>query len=233
MPTPRHDVLVLLREVRDPRPPIRPEGNGDAVRETGLRRTVNPADLAALEIGVGLAAGGAVTALAAGGPALDDALRLALSMGATRAVRVWDDLLREGDAVADARVLRRVLEVVRPAVFLAGYRLLDRGDDPTAALAAAAHGMPCATAVLSCAIRGDRLAILRRAAKGARQRVEAPLPCAVLVDAAAPEPRHPELPAVLAARDAEVERWSLAELGGGELPLGTVAEEALLPRGRA
>lgn len=209
----RHDVLVLLREVRDPRPPVRLEGNGAAVRETGLRRTVNPADLAALELALQLAGGGAVTALAVGDPRLDDALRLALSMGATRGVRVWDDALREGDAVADARVLRRALEVIRPAILLAGHRLLDRGDDPAAALAAEAHGVPCVTAALSCTALGHELEIVRRAERGARQRVLAPLPCAVLVDASAAEPRYPDLPAVLAALDAAIEVWGLAELG--------------------
>lgn len=213
MPASRHDVLVLLREVRDPRPPIRLEGNGAAVRETGLRRTVNPADLAALELGLRLARGGAVTALAVGDARLDDALRLGLAMGATRAIRVWDEALREGDAVADARVLRRVLEVLRPALLLTGHRLLDRGDDPAAALAAATHGMPCVTAVLSCAARGGEVEVLRKAARGARQRVVAPLPCAVLVDEAAAEPRYPDLPAILAAVEAAVEPWGLAELG--------------------
>jgi electron transfer flavoprotein beta subunit len=141
-------------------------------------------------------------------------------MGATRAVRVWDDALREGDAVADARVLRRVLEVIHPALFLTGHRLVDRGDDPTAALAAATHGMPCASAALSCAVRGERVEVLRKAAKGGRQRVEAPLPCALLVDVAAAEPRYPDLPAVLAAMEVGIEVWGLAELGLPAFVLG-------------
>src|SRR6266508_4048158 len=97
----------------------------------------------------------AVTAVAIGDARLDDALRLALAVGAGRAVRVWDDAMRDGDAAADATVLQRVLEIVRPALFVSGHRLLDRGDDPAAALAAARFGMPCVGAALSCALRGD------------------------------------------------------------------------------
>lgn len=215
MTVPCRDVLVLLREVRDPRPPIRLEGNGAAVRETGLRRLVNPADLSALDAALRLRLPGAgvVIALAVGDERLDDALRLALSMGATRAVRVWDDALREGDAVADARVLRRVLEVTRPALLVTGHRLLDRGDDPAPALAAATYGMPCAGAALSCVGGGDGVELLRRSERGGRQRVTAPLPCAVLFDEAAAEPRYPDLQEVLAAMEAEIEVWGLAELG--------------------
>jgi electron transfer flavoprotein beta subunit len=227
------DVLVLLREVRDPRPPVRLEAGGSEVRETGLRRLVNPADLAALEVALQLAArtGAAVTAVVAGDARLDDTLRLALSMGATRAIRLWDEdgAMKDGDAAADATVLARVLEVVRPGLFFTGHRLLDRGDDPTAALAAARRGMPCASAALACALSGAGLEILRKAAKGGRQRLTAPLPCAVLFDAIAAEPRYPDLPAVLAAMDAPLELWGVADLGLPASALG--ADGSLLRQG--
>ncbi|BDG05573.1 electron transfer flavoprotein subunit beta/FixA family protein [Anaeromyxobacter oryzae] len=217
MASKRLDIVVLLREVRDPRPPARLAGGGAAVRDTGLRRIVNPDDLSALEVAAGLADArdAAVTAVALGSDRLDDALRLALSMGAARAVRVWDDAMEDGDAVAEARVLRRVLEILRPALFLAGTRLLDRGDDPSPALAAASAGLPLASAALSLRLDPDRdrAEVVRRSEKGARQRVALHLPCAVLVDAAAAEPRYPDLPAVLRSIEAPVERWGIEELG--------------------
>lgn len=210
-----HDIVVLLREVRDPRPPVRLEGGGAAVREIGLRRVVNPADLSALEVAVGLAeaSGATVTAVAVGDERLDDSLRLAVSMGAARGIRVWDDAIPEGDAVAEARVIGRILEVVRPALFFTGYRLLDRGDDPSAALAAAGHGMPCTSGALSCSVGPDRIEVVRKAEKGGRQRISARLPCAVLFDASAAVPRYPELSAVLAGMAATIEHWGIADLG--------------------
>lgn len=215
MATELRDIVVLLREVRDPRPPIRLEGGGAAIRETGLRRLTNPADLAALEVAVAHAAatGGAVTAVAVGGERLDDSLRLALSMGAARAIRVWDDALRDGDAVAEATVLRRVLEVVRPGLFFTGHRLLDRGDDPAAALAAASHGMPFAQAALSFELARDGVRVVRKAERGGRQVLLLEPPCAIFFDATAAEPRYPELPAVLAALAARIEPWGIEDLG--------------------
>ena len=206
------EVVVLLRETRDPRPPVRLLASGAALRSTGLRRVVNPADLAALELAVGLP-DAVVTAVAVGGEGLDDALRLALSMGAARAIRIWDEALRDGDAVAEARVLRRALEILRPVLFLTGSRLLDRGDDPSAALAAAGLGMACAGRVLSLALESDRALVVRRAEKGWRQEAELRLPCAVLVEADAAEPRYPDLTAVLGALESPVATWGLAELG--------------------
>jgi electron transfer flavoprotein beta subunit len=208
------DIAVLLREVQDPRPPARLEG-GVEVRESGLRRLVNPADLSSLEVALtaGERSGARVTAIAVGDERLDDSLRLALSAGATRAIRVWDDAMKGGDAVAGAAVLRRVLEILQPGMFFTGYRLLDRGDDPVPALAAAGCGMPCVSAALSLRLVDGTAEIVRKADRGARQRMASSLPCAVLFDVSAAEPRYPSLPAVLAALEAPLEPWGLADLG--------------------
>jgi electron transfer flavoprotein beta subunit len=215
MASERLEIMVLLREVRDPLPPARLASGGAAVRDTGLRRLVNPDDLSALEIAAALADArdAAVTAVAVGDERLDDALRLALSMGATRAVRVWDHAMEDGDAVAEARVLRRVLEITRPALFLTGSRLLDRGDDPAPLLACASAGLAAASAALSLRLEPNRAEVVRRSEKGSRERVALPLPCAVLFDAAAAEPRYPDLPAVLRSLEATVAQWGIEELG--------------------
>lgn len=231
MPSERLEVVVLLREVIDPRPPVRLSGNGAAIRAAGLRRIVNPADLSALEVAVGLGgARAAITAVAAGDAGLDDALRLALAMGASRAVRIRDEAVRGGDALAESRVLRRVLEVLGPALFLSGSRLADRGDDPAAALAAASAGLALTSGALSVAVEGERAVVLRKAEKGWRQRVHLRLPCAVLVDAAAVEPRYPGLPEVLGALEATIEEWGIAELGLPPWALGADGA-ALRPAG--
>ena len=43
-------ILVLLREVSDPRPPARVITRGAGISDRGLRRIPNPADLVALEL---------------------------------------------------------------------------------------------------------------------------------------------------------------------------------------
>ena len=98
MPNNKLDILVLLRESSDPRPPACVTVRGAAISERGLRRMPNPADLAALEEALCLkdTRGARVTVLAVGPERLDDTLRLAFSMGADRAVRFWDHGMEGG-----------------------------------------------------------------------------------------------------------------------------------------
>jgi electron transfer flavoprotein beta subunit len=223
------DILVLLREVCDPRPPVRLAAEGAAIRERGVRRLVNPADLGALEEALVLAQtlGARVTVIAVGPERLDDSLRLALSMGAARAIRVWDAGFQGADATAEARVLARVLEILGPDLFFSGYRLLDRGSDPSSALAAANLGIPFVTAAVALKIKDCSLEVLRKGDKGARLRIAAPLPCAVFFEDGLREPRYPDQESVMRSLETEVESWGLPELG---LPFWEVGGAgALLP----
>jgi len=191
------------------------------IRDRGLRRLVNPADLEALEEALLLAdAGGAqVTALAVGPARCEDILRVALAMGAQRAVRVWDHALEGADAGASAVLLARCLTILRPVAFFTGSRLLDVGAAPGPALAAAALGLPSCDAVVGLR-QGEQpgqgaqaLEVLRKGDRGSRQRIELPMPCAVLFEGGVREPRYPDMDAVLGALEREVELWGLPELG--------------------
>jgi electron transfer flavoprotein beta subunit len=224
-------IVVLLRETCDPRPPVRLTADGYSVSERGLRRIANPADLAALEQALCLAEkeGGEVTAVAIGPQRLDDHLRLALAMGAGRAIRVWNSAFAGGDASSAARLTGRILEILAPDLILTGSRLLDRGDDPTLALAAARLDIPClgATIEVKCHERG--VEALRKSDRGGRQKLIAALPSALLIEADSCTPRYPEHSGLMAALAATVEQWGIPELG---LPVTEVgASAALLGKG--
>ena len=225
------DILVLLREVSDPRPPARCTARGAGVSDRGLRRFPNPADLSALEEALCLkdSLGAKVTVLAVGEESQDDLLRLAFSMGADRAIRCWDHGMDGGDAAADARVLARILEILKPTLFLSGNRLADRGDDPAPALAAALNGAPCISSAVSLALKTGAVEVLRKGDRGSRQTVTALFPCAVLCEEAR-TPRYPAVDAVIASLGGSIERWGLPELG---LPFWEIgATGALLPVAR-
>ena len=221
------NIVVLLRETCDPRPPVRLNPDGYSIRERGLRRIANPADLAALEQALRLAesGGGQVTVVAVGPSRLDDVLRGGLALGATRAIRVWDGQFKGADAVAAARVLGRVIEILGPDLVLSGSRLLDRGDDPALALAAARLGIPCVSPAVELS-RGDAgLQVLRKCDRGARQRITASLPAAVLMEADSCELRYPDQAALMQSLSATPECWGRAELG---LPVSAFGPAASL-----
>jgi electron transfer flavoprotein beta subunit len=207
-------ILVLLREVSDPRPPANVITRGAGISDRGLRRMPNPADLAALEEALCLkeSVGARVTVLAVGPARLDDTLRLAFSMGADCGIRFWDHGLAGGDAVADARILARIMAILSPTLFFTGNRLADRGDDPAPALAAAVAGMPCIAAAVSLTLQAEGVEALRKGDRGARQTIAAPFPCALLFEEGR-LPRYPATEAVTAALSAPIENWGLPELG--------------------
>lgn len=224
-------IVVLLRETCDPRPPVQLTADGYSVSERGLRRIANPADLAALEQSLRLAEAhqGEVIAVAIGPQRLDDHLRLALAMGADRAIRVWNSAFAGGDVVSAARLSGRILEILAPDLILTGSRLLDRGDDPTLALAAARLDIPCLGATVELKYHERGVEALRKCDRGARQKVIAALPCALLIEADSCTPRYPDQPGLMAAVHASLEVWGIPELG---LPLTEVgAAAALLGKG--
>jgi electron transfer flavoprotein beta subunit len=214
MPDNKLNILVLLRESNDPRPPARVTTRGAAISDRGLRRIPNPADLSALEEALCLkdTLGATVTVLAIGPERLDDTLRLAFSMGADRAVRFWDHGLEGGDSVADARVLARIVTILSPTLVFTGNRLADRGDDPVPALAAAAAAMPCIAAAVTLVPKKDLVEVQRASDRGARQLVSAPLPCTILFEEVR-TPRYPSVDALTGALSARIENWDLAHLG--------------------
>ena len=239
MPLDNLDILVLLREVSDPRPPARTTARGGGVSERGLRRVPNPSDLSALEEALQLKEkrGARVTVLAVGPASVDDALRGAVAMGADRVIRCWDHGLEGGDAVADARVLARAVAILKPHLVVSGNRLIDRGDDPAPALAAAQSGIPCVGSVLAFTPERDGVKVLRKGDRGSRQTVETGYPCLLLCEEER-TPRYPELAAVLDALSHKIERWGMAELGipfwevgasGAALPAARVAVPRLDP----
>lgn len=214
MPEHKLDILVLLREVSDPRPPTRVTTRGAGISERGLRRMPNPADLAALEEALCLkdSLGATVTVLAIGPDRLDDTLRLAFSMGADRGIRFWDHGMEGGDSVADARVLARIIKILSPSLLLTGNRLADRGDDPVPALSAAATAMPCIGAAVSLVPETDQVEVQRKSDRGARQIARATLPCVILFEEVR-APRYPSVDALTNALSARIENWNLASVG--------------------
>jgi electron transfer flavoprotein beta subunit len=214
MPSNKLNILVLLRESNDPRPPARVTTRGAGISERGLRRIPNPADLAALEEALCLkdTLGAKVTALAIGPGRLDDTIRLAFSMGADRGIRFWEHGLEGSDAVADARVLARIVTILSPALVFSGNRMVDRGDDPTPALAAAATGMPCIAASISIVPKKDRVEVQRKSDRGARQNVSTTMPCMILFEEAR-TPRYPSIDNISEALNTHIETWDLAHLG--------------------
>ena len=109
MPNDELNIVVLLRECRDPRPPVGVKDGGHAINARDVRTMLNPSDLGALEKALQLKEkhGGVLTVLAIGPKSVEAHLRTGLSMGGDRAVRINDSLLGGYDDSGLARILSR------------------------------------------------------------------------------------------------------------------------------
>lgn len=215
METTGNRLLVLIRECRDPRPPaLLSSSGGTSVSDRGRRLLPNPADLSALEAAIRFTDGmrAETVVLAMGPEPLEDTLRLALAMGADRAIRVHDNLLESADAVPRARILRRILKILSPSVVFTGYRRQDLGIDPVPALAAALCGHSAIHSVVSADFHDNGVIILRKTDRGGRQLVRSPLPCTLLFDEAE-RFLYPSVDSILRSLKAPIELWGAPELG--------------------
>lgn len=214
------EIVVLLRESSDPHPPARTGVNGAFIDERGLRRMANPSDLSALEEALILKdrLSAKVIALSIGPKRVDDLLRLAMAMGADKAIRAWNHGMEGADAISESRSLARVISILSPDFLFTGNILLDRGDDPAPLLASAMLNQPAVTAVNEFTLGKNNIAALRSSDRGAKQKVSAPLPCTLLFEEGR-FPRYPSVDEVTNSLTEEIEVWGLADLG---LPLSQI-----------
>ncbi|WP_320055929.1 electron transfer flavoprotein subunit beta [Desulfuromonas thiophila] len=204
---------------------MRLTADGYGIRDRGLRPLANPADLCALEQAMRMAREqrGNLTVFSIGPARVDDLLRLGLSLGAHRAVRVWHPAFEGGDVVAESHLLQRVVEILDCDYFVTGTRLLDRGSDPVPALAAAGRNVPCVTAAVDYLFQNDEIRVLRKSDRGAKQVVALKTPCTLLFEDGCCEMRYPDQGALMRALAARIEHWGLAELGLPLAELGSCA----------
>jgi electron transfer flavoprotein beta subunit len=209
------EIMVLLREVYDPRPPAQIAPGGMMIRERGLRRIVNPADLEALETALELQDRGLanVTTVAVGPERMEDTLRMSLAMGAKRAIRVWDYAFEVEHVLSDACLYAQLLKILQPSAAFTGARLLDRGDEPSLALAAAELGMCYCPAVVDLDLGGETITVVKKANRGGREKLSLAMPCVLLFEEGFRMPRYAGLDSILASLEAQPEIWGLPELG--------------------
>lgn len=179
---------------------------------------ISPADTAALEWALRLAGeGGSVEAVTAGPPAADQALRTALAVGASAAVRIdWPEA-SEADSRAVAQALARVARGA--ALVLCGDHSPDRGSGSVPAFLAHELGYGQALGCLHIDLPdggvgpdGPRPIVTRRLDQGRRERLQLTGPTVVSVEGGL-ELRRASLGATMASLDADLTVQATASIG--------------------
>lgn len=192
-------IVVCIKQVLDPAT-LRVTSRGALAIEEATR-IANAADLCALEEALALKDKHKVeiVALTLGAAAADDVLRLALAMGADRAVRLHDASFMFGDAHAAGYALARAVTAIGAVdLVLAGARSLDSASGVVGAEIASTVGWPLITSGRRIALAGRRASAVQTF-EDSSQRTTTGLPAVITVAADSNQPRLPTVADIMTA----------------------------------
>ena len=210
-------VLVLVKRVIDYNVKVRVKGDGSGVDLANVKMSMNPFDEIAVEEAIRLKEKGVaeeVVAVSVGVAKAQETLRTALAMGADRAILIEasDDVNRDVEPLAVAKLLKAVIDEEAPRLVLAGKQAIDNDMNATGQMLAALLGWSQATFASKLDVEGEE-AVVTREVDGGLQTIRAKLPAIVTVDLRLNEPRYASLPNIMKAKKKPLETKAPGDYG--------------------
>lgn len=206
-------IIVSIKRVVDPAIQVRPDAANRAPDLSAARMCINPFDENALEEAVRLKERGIaseVIAVSFGDASVQDSLRQALALGATRAL--WGQAEAALDQLAIARLLRHVVDREQASLVLLGKQAVDEDAGQTPQMLAGLLDWPQAVAVSALDVAGERLQV-KREVDGGVESLELQLPAVVSADLRLNAPRFARLPDLMKAKRLPIETLDCQALG--------------------
>ncbi|MFK3781608.1 electron transfer flavoprotein subunit beta/FixA family protein [Agrobacterium sp. NPDC089420] len=210
-------ILVPVKRVIDYNVKPRVKSDGTGIDLANVKMSMNPFDEIAVEEAVRLKEAGAATevvVVSIGVQQAADTLRTALAMGADRAILVVasDDVHRDIEPLAVAKIIKALAEKEQPSLIIAGKQAIDNDMNATGQMLAALLGWGQATFASKVEIAGT-VAKVTREVDGGLQTIEVKLPALVTADLRLNEPRYASLPNIMKAKKKPLEEMTVASLG--------------------
>lgn len=206
-------IIVAIKRVVDHNVQVRPLGDHSGIELAGARMSMNPFDENALEEAVRLKERGIaseVIAVSFGDSSVQESLRQALALGATRAI--WGQVPAGVDQLAIAKLLRHVVQREAASLVLLGKQAIDEDAGQTAQMLAALLDWPQATAVSALEVEGGLLK-LQREVDGGTESLEVHWPAVLSADLRLNAPRFVKLPDLMKAKRLPIEAMDCNALG--------------------
>jgi electron transfer flavoprotein beta subunit len=194
-----------------------------SLEQAGLKYEISDFDGYALEVGLQLverAGAGDVVVLCLGPDGVQETLRKALAMGATRAVQLKADEV-PFDGLAIAAALAAELKGGEYDLILFGRMATDTASGTVGPMTAQLLDLPCVTAVSHLELADGR-GTARRDLEGATETLQFPLPAVLTIDEGIARPRLATLKGIMAAKKKPLEVRP-AQLGKVSLTVETMA----------
>ena len=189
----------------------------------GLKYEISDFDGYALEVGLQLvekAGSGEVVVISLGPDGVQETLRKALAMGATRAIQLKaDEVPVDGFAVASA--LAAELKTGEYDLILFGRMATDTASGTAGPMMAQLLDLPCVTAISHLDLADGR-GTARRDLEGATETVQFPLPAVLTIDEGIARPRLATLKGIMAAKKKPLDVRP-AQLGAVHLTVESMA----------
>ncbi len=208
-------ILVAVKRVVDYNVKVHALADHSDVDIASAKMSMNPFDEIAVEMAVRLREAGKadeVVAVSIGPDKTVDTLRVAMAMGADRAVHVNGPARLEPIAVA--KILAEVCRREAPGLILMGKQAVDNDAGQVPQMLSAMLDMPVAINASALELEGSRVTVLRETDSGLL-RVAADLPAVVSADLRLAEPRYVTLPKMMKAKKKPVETLEAEALAPG------------------
>lgn len=208
-------LLVPVKLLARPDGDVPLDSSGFLVPE-GLEWQLNEWDLFSVEAAVTLAEAdqeSEVVLATIGEEHAEAGLLACLAMGADRAVRVWDPVLQDADALGVAAVLAALAAAEQPDLILCGVQSSDIAGAATGIALAGLLDVTHVAVVNAIERDGERLIVQRELDGGAVEVLALSMPALLTVQTGVNEPRRPTLREIKQARAKPLASLTITELG--------------------
>jgi len=189
----------------------------------GVASIVNPFDMYAIEESLRLKErlGGKVTAITMGPPQAENALREAIAMGVDEGILLSDKAFAGSDTWATSYTLSLAIRKIGNFdLVICGKQATD-GDTAQVGPGIATHlDLPQITYVRKIELIDNKHIVAERLMETGYEIIEAQLPCLLTVVKEINEPRLPSLKGKMAARKAQIIKWTAQDLNADPHKIG-------------
>jgi len=211
-------ILVPVKRVVDANVKVRVKSDATGVDMANVKMSMNPFDEISVEEAVRLKEAGVATeviAVSAGVAQAQDILRVALAIGADRAILIESS--EELQPLAVAKLLKALVDKEQPQLVILGKQAIDDDSNQTGQMLAALAGLPQAT-FASKIVVADGKATVSREVDGGAETLSMRLPAVVTTDLRLNEPRYVTLPNIMKAKKKPLETIKPEDLGVDIVP---------------
>jgi len=211
-------IIVCLKEVVDTKLDLGLGQISESLIQKGMAHRLNPDDAGALAeaLSVGDDSGGVdVTAISIGPERIEKYLREALALGATKAVRIWDESFIGLSTYQKAKVLAGAISVLEADLVLTGAKSLDTASGQVGPYLAAWLNLPCICEAVKFQLEAAKrcITVTRNISRGMREKVFSSLPAVITIAGQSRPLPYASLDKLFESNETQINLLALDDLG--------------------